>query len=35
VTHRVKEGKFLKAKAELMNSPVVYGIDNIIRVEDD
>jgi homoserine dehydrogenase len=35
VTHRVKEGEFLKAKEELMNSNVVYGIENIIRVEDD
>lgn len=35
VTHRVKEGEFIKAKEELMNSAVVYGIDNIIRVEDD
>lgn len=35
VTHMVKEGEFLKAKEELMDSNVVYGIDNIIRVEDD
>lgn len=35
VTHMVKEGEFLKAKKELMDSNVVYGIDNIIRVEDD
>ncbi|MEG1497311.1 MAG: homoserine dehydrogenase [Clostridiales bacterium] len=34
VTHKVKEGKFLKAKEILENSEKVYGIDNIIRVED-
>ncbi len=35
VTHKVKEGQFIKAKEELMESSVVYGIDNIIRVEVD
>ncbi len=34
VTHKVEEGKFLKAKKELKASEAVYGIDNIIRVED-
>ncbi len=34
ITHHVREGKFLLAKEELMKSSAVYGIDNIIRVED-
>lgn len=34
VTHKVEEGKFLLAKKELKLSDAVYGIDNIIRVED-
>lgn len=35
VTHKVQEGKFLKAKQRLEASESVYGIDNIIRVEDE
>ncbi|MEE0776889.1 MAG: homoserine dehydrogenase [Bacillota bacterium] len=34
VTHKVQEGKFLNAKAQLEASDSVYGIDNIIRVEE-
>ncbi len=34
VTHKVEEGKFLRAKKELKLSDAVYGINNIIRVED-
>ncbi|HIZ77656.1 MAG TPA: homoserine dehydrogenase [Firmicutes bacterium] len=35
VTHKVQEGKFLKAKQQLESSEAVHGIDNIIRVEDE
>lgn len=35
VTHTVQEGKFLRAKAELETCDAVYGIDNIIRVEEE
>lgn len=35
ITHHVKEGEFLKAKDQLMKSSAVYGIDNVIRVEDN
>ena len=34
ITHSVKEGQFLLAKEEFENTAAVYGIDNIIRVEE-
>lgn len=34
ITHTGKEGQFLLAKEEFMKTAEVYGIDNIIRVEE-
>lgn len=34
VTHKVREGEFLKAKNELLATSAVYRIDNIIHVEE-
>ncbi len=35
ITHSVKEGQFLLAREEFEKAPIVHGIDNIIRVEDN
>lgn len=35
ITHSVREGRFLRAKEEFLQTPFVYGIDNIIRVEEN
>lgn len=34
ITHSVKEGRFLLAQSEFIKTAEVYGIDNIIRVEE-
>ena len=34
ITHSVKEGQFMLAKEEFLNTAEVYGIENIIRVEE-
>lgn len=35
ITHSVKEGQFLLAKEDFLKTDAVYGIDNVIRVEDN
>ena len=35
ITHSVKEGQFLLAEEEFKKTPIVHGIDNVIRVEED
>ena len=35
ITHSVKEGQFLLAEEDFKKTPIVHGIDNIIRVEEN